>query len=160
MKRLTTLATSCAFMAATAFAAQADCAEDLESLTGGSSAAAQEGISKDGSLAPLQGGDSGSSASSPDMPMTGAESTVSGEGEASTDDGEIAKDGSVAPLEAEGMGAGTAMSGQDAQAQQDESDMAAQVSPEREALIEEARNALAAGVEEACQAALEEAAQL
>lgn len=93
MKRMhgTTLLASCAILSFGAAAASADCAEELAALQSGNASGAEtgapameEGISKDGTHAPLEG----------------EESTTAGEDQASSaSDDEIAKDGSLAPLE-------------------------------------------------------------
>lgn len=167
--------------------AMADCAADLAALSAGASGSAQ-GISKDGSLAPLQAPDAASgtgNAASTDESSTGGNSATTG-GAAATSEpatagggGEegIAKDGSLAPLEgteAEGDTA-VAMSGQDAAAQQRGDQTAAEGaqgggstsedadsgakgetfsvgSAQYSALIVAAQAALDAGSEEACSA--------
>lgn len=162
MKRYTLLA-SAAFLAVTAGAAAADCAEELAMLTGesaGASADASGGeeISKDGSLAPLEeagneGGGTDAAAAAP-----GASSGMEAEAHdsAAEGEGEIAKDGSTAPLEDEaGSSATVATSPQEIEAQQDANashDMA-----HDEDAIARARAALEAGDEEACMEALSEA---
>ncbi len=175
MKYHLTLAASCVFCALGAVAAQADCAADLARMTG--AAGAEEGISKDGSLAPLQGADTGTAATPAETTpaeTTPAEATQTGDAAAGATEGAaegIAKDGTHTPLEDPGGQdqAGIAMSGQDAQAQQQgeataADQAAAGATPsggaDRDALIESARTALAAGDEEACLKALEQAAAL
>ena len=213
MKMHTTLMASCAlaFMSSGAYA---DCAGELASLTkDGAGGAPTQGISKDGSLAPLE-----QPAESEDAAQAGAataantsDTTASGRTEMSTDgegasgetmastntdasgaaasvtgDG-ISKDGTHTPLEGEASGSAEmkAMSGKDAQAQQDGEPTAAgeaqadageetakpesadtadaasggssmQGDADREALMARANQALASGDEEACMAAVEE----
>lgn len=134
----------------------ADCRAELADLTGG--------VSKDGSMAPLQtetGGtpqvDTAAASADGDQPETG--------------EGEVIKDGSVAPLEASDT---RAMSGQDAQAQQAGGETAAAQTGDgstgsanggmetsaRQDAIDRAQAALEAGDEEACMAAVEEAKAL
>lgn len=142
MKVRTTLMASCA-LAIMGAAAYADCADELAAISGESSGSAMtQGIAKDGSLAPLE---DPSATKGPSVPGA-AEAAVERDGEASVDtatapetdiaampatagvstdsvasgDG-IAKDGSHVPLEEETSGNAdqTAMSGQDASAQQD-----------------------------------------
>ena len=157
MTRFTTFTAACALAAAASTAAYADCAADLAEMTGGSGASAHDGISKDGSLAPLQTEGSGT-----DMTTSAQETDVE---EPDSANGEIAKDGTGAPLNQTGLGEGTAMSGQDAQAQQETGATAGgasgdQASSERDSLIEEARTALENGDEAACQDAVDKAANL
>lgn len=90
--------------------------------------------------------------------------TTTGAGDAA-DGNEIAKDGSTAPLEStSGASSDVAMSGQDAQAQQEGQATAAQQAQAesgtdaRATALQEARAALAAGDEAACQEALKRAA--
>lgn len=181
MKRHVTLLAGCAVFALSATAAHADCAEELAQLSAGTSgsAGAEGGISKDGTLAPLQteadaaatggaetdmaGGTTGASAEAGGT-TSGAGSTATGSAEA---DGEIAKDGSQAPLE---TGSAVATSAQDAQAQQEGAGTAAEQAgadaasdgdtPERTAALDRARMALESGDEDACMAAVEEARSL
>jgi hypothetical protein len=197
MKPISTGIVSAALLAMTALSAQADCAAELARLTG--EGAAAEGISKDGSLAPLEGASdaaAGASAgtgtgadhaaseaadtaesagmnsaaptdsASTDTAATGAASTGTASTDSAAAEGEgIAKDGSHAPLEgASGQQPGVAMSGADAQAQQEGQPTAAEQATgasadhsTRDAHIEEARNALAEGNEEACMQAVKAA---
>ncbi|WEF24169.1 hypothetical protein [Paracoccus sp. S3-43] len=190
MKATFTWVASGAFLALTAVSAQADCAAELARLTEGGTAT--EGISKDGSLAPLEGA---SEAADADAAATEAVDTaeaagmnsaaptdgasaegastdgVSAEGTASPDTaaaegGEgIAKDGTHVPLEgASGQQAGVAMSGADAQAQQEgqptaaeQADGGAMDHSGRDAHLQAARDALAAGNEDACMEAVKAA---
>ncbi|VDS08087.1 hypothetical protein PARHAE_01268 [Paracoccus haematequi] len=181
MKATFTWVAGGAFLALTAVSAQADCAAELARLTEGGAAA--EGISKDGSLAPLEGAPdaaAGSDAAATEAAdtaeaagMNSAAPTPEGaaDGAASTDTagadgGEgIAKDGTHVPLEdASGQQAGVAMSGADAQAQQEGQPTAAEQASGgamdhsgREAHIQAARDALAAGNEDACMEAVKAA---
>ncbi|GHG18000.1 hypothetical protein GCM10017322_13610 [Paracoccus aerius] len=176
MKTTLTWVAGSAFLAMTAMSAQADCAAELARLTGGETAS--EGISKDGSLAPLEGSSDGASATdsatetAADAGMNSAAPAASGE--ASADAEGIAKDGSHAPLEGDsGQQAGIAMSGADAQAQQEGqptateqataaatnggSTEASSDASTREAHIQAARDALAAGDEDTCMKAVQAA---
>ncbi len=192
MKPISTGIVGAALFAMTAVAAQADCAAELALLTG--EAGATEGISKDGSLAPLESasdaaaGSGGAPATNNVAPTESASTDTATTGSASTDSsassaastgtaadgGEIAKDGSHVPLEdTSGQQAGVAMSGADAQAQQEgeptaaeqaqveqTSDGAAGTSSDqsaRDAHIKAAQDALAAGDEDACMAAVQAA---
>ena len=195
MKPISTGIVGAALLTMTAFSAQADCAAELARLTG--EGAAAEGISKDGSLAPLESASdaaAGASAgtgtdpaaseaaetaesagmnsaaptdsASTDTAATGAASTGTASTDTAAAEGEgIAKDGSHAPLEgASGQQPGVAMSGADAQAQQEGQPTAAEQATgagadhsTRDAHIEEARNALAEGNEEACMQAVKAA---
>lgn len=144
--------------------ASADCREDLAKLT--------EGVSKDGSMAPLQ---ESSSVATQDMDKEAASKAAEGSDTAmggtaamgsetaSTDSdqsGEVAKDGTEEPLNAD---PDLATSGQDAQAQSEggetaaEQAMAGDGSEDRDAAIARAQAALDAGDEAACMEALEEA---
>lgn len=168
MKHLVTPIAAAAFCILGAGAAQADCAADLAMLEG--TAGTTGGIAKDGSLAPLQkpgtaaGTSTGtdSAAAPPDAgtapPPAGAEG--------------IAKDGTHMPLEGQAAESGKAMSGQDAQAQQQGQPTAAEQaggaasttpatgSDARSAALERARTALSAGDEQACLTALKEVAAM
>lgn len=133
--------------------AYADCAADLAMMDG--QASKHDGISKDGSLAPLQS----QAADTPDGGTASPATTPSPSGA-----GEIAKDGSTAPMQPSGDAVpDQAMSGQDAQAQQDGAPTAAEQAASDEPTdahsmaVEEARAALAKGDEAACKAALEKA---
>ncbi|MCZ0960272.1 hypothetical protein [Paracoccus benzoatiresistens] len=163
MKPICTGAIAAALLALTTVSAQADCAAELARMTEGG-AAAGGGISKDGSLAPLEGGDSasgtdasGAGASGTDMAASGTAAAEGGEG--------IAKDGSHTPMEsAGGQQPGVAMSGADAQAQQEGQPTAAEQATgaaaghsARDAHMKAARDALAAGDEDACMKALQAA---
>ena len=147
MKR--TLLATVAALALSVAAASADCAADLAQMGHGSG----EGISKDGSLAPLQSAGEGT-------PQTGGDAAGGG---TETGEGEVAKDGSAAPLEADAQ---VATSGQDAQAQQAGGDTAAAQAAgsggsghgdDMQAALDRAQAALDAGDEAGCMAALEEA---
>lgn len=190
MKATFTWVAGGAFLALTAVSAQADCAAELARLTEGGTAT--EGISKDGSLAPLEeasdaaatGTDAAATAATEAAdtaeaagmtsaaPADGASTGgASNGGAASTDTaaadgGEgIAKDGTHVPLEdASGQQAGVAMSGADAQAQQEGQPTAAEQASGggtdhsgRDAHIQAARDALAAGNEDACMEAVKAA---
>jgi hypothetical protein len=159
MDRYRSFLAGCALFAISGAAAHADCAEDLAALTG--EAGTAEGISKDGSLAPLQ--DSGTpdpAAAAGGAPAQGAE----GAAEAEAGGEGISKDGSLSPLQ--GAGTAVATSQEDAQAQQQGEPTAAQQAESgsegspRSLAIERAQAALAAGDEAACNAALEEARSL
>ncbi len=153
-----TLLTSCAVAAFMTSPALADCAEDLARMQDGSETSGESsGISKDGSLAPLQTESSESMPATEDADQADNQNQTEGEG--------IAKDGSHVPLEGESdADQDVAMSGQDAQAQQQAEPSAdgttAEGSGDRDALMERAQAALDAGDEEACNQALEEAAAL
>lgn len=170
--------------------AMADCAADLAELSAGASGGGQ-GISKDGSLAPLEAPDAeagGGNAASTAEPNTENSSVVTGGTTATSETagvggvGEegIAKDGSLAPLEGTEAGSDTAvaMSGQDAEAQQRGDQTAAESaeggaspsgdaasgavgatfakgSAQHSALIVAAQAALDAGSEEACSAVVQ-----
>jgi hypothetical protein len=129
---------SCA-LALVGSAAMADCAADLAELKAGSSGNSQ-GISKDGSLAPLEdpaeggnaAGTAGADAGSTADATTGTTATSgTANAEGGTGDG-IAKDGSHEPLEDTEAGGDTAvaMSGQDAAAQQSGAPTAAESAQE------------------------------
>ncbi len=146
-------------------AAHADCAADLARFEAGAATAATEGIAKDGSLAPLQGEASvdttTQAATTPEATTAGT--TATGDASAGGDN-QIAKDGSTAPLESAGdSGADVAMSGQDAQAQQEgQATAAGQAEAEsgtddRATALRDARAALEAGDEAACLEALKRA---
>lgn len=167
--------------------AMADCAADLAELTAGGSGGGQ-GISKDGSLAPLEapeaaaGDSTAASTTDPDAGGSSSGTTATSETAGADGSGEegIAKDGSLAPLEATEGGGDTpaAMSGQDAEAQQRGDQTAAESaeggasssgdaasgaggakfaegSAQHSALIVAAQAALDAGSEEACNAVLQ-----
>ncbi|SEO09888.1 hypothetical protein SAMN04489859_103446 [Paracoccus alcaliphilus] len=154
MKTGTKLMAAGAIWALTAGLASADCAADLAALENQADGET-EGIAKDGSLAPLEDGgavNDGSEAAASDE--------EAGEG--------VARDGTPAEFQEGGndeqTGADLAMSGDDAQAQQEGAptavEQAGDASGDRDAAIERARAALAAGDEEACREALDEAAAL
>jgi hypothetical protein len=149
MKRYRGFLAGCALFAISGAAAHADCAEDLASLTAG-------GISKDGSLAPLQ------ESATPDPGAAAAEASPNPEaGESAAGAESISKDGSQSPFE--GAGDAVATSAQDVEAQQRGEPTAAQQAEngsERAAAIERAQAALDAGDEAGCNAALEEARSL
>ncbi|WP_237168320.1 hypothetical protein [Paracoccus shandongensis] len=180
MKPMSTGLVGAALLALTTVAAQADCAAELARLTGGGTAA--EGISKDGSLAPLEtaadaaaaGADAAASQAADTAEAAGMTSAAptdsAASGGAATDtaaegNGGIAKDGSHTPLEgAGGQQPGVAMSGADAAAQQKGQPTAAEQATgaagdqsTRDAHIQAARDALAAGDEDACMKAIEAA---
>ncbi len=139
MKRGTIMAAAL-IMALGAGAASADCAADMARLG--------HGISKDGSMAPLQGSSTPPPAS--DTGGTAAAPPAEGEG--------IAKDGSETPL---GANPDIATSGQDAQSQSSGGDTAAaqatgagEAPQSKEDALAKARAALDAGDEAACNEAL------
>ena len=170
--------------------AMADCAADLAELSAGVSGGGQ-GISKDGSLAPLEAPDAaagGDNAASTADPNAGNSSAITGETTATSEtagtggvaEEGITKDGSLAPLEGTEAGGDTAvaMSGQDAAAQQSGDQTAAESaqggasssgdaasgaggagvaegSAQHSALIVAAQAALDAGSEEACSAVVQ-----
>lgn len=123
MKPICTGLVGAALLALTTVSAQADCAAEIARVTAG--AGASEGISKDGSLAPLEEASDTNAGATADAAATGAAaasgmSPAAPATEAGAGAGEgIAKDGSHVPLEtAGGAQPGVAMSGADAQAQQ------------------------------------------
>ena len=158
-------------------AAYADCAADLATFEA-QAAASADGIAKDGSLAPLQGDSAADTAAgttaagtttaadTDTAATTSADTTAGATGADDAADGnQIAKDGSTAPLETtSGASSDVAMSGQDAQAQQEgQATAAEQAAGEsgtdaRATALQEARAALEAGDEAACQEALKRAA--
>lgn len=122
-------------------AASADCAAEIRHLT--------EGISKDGSLAPLQ-------TPADATPQTGDTTASDAPAEA---EGEVAKTGDAAPLATDPA---QAMSGEDAQAQSaggaTAAEQAAGAPGDAKAdALARAEAALAAGDEAGCMAAVEEA---
>jgi hypothetical protein len=126
-----------------AAAAQADCAGEIAKLSGHGG-----GISKDGSLAPLEG--------------AGTDSAGAAEQAAPSPDGAIAKDGGDMPLEGTGGATqGAAMSQQDAEAQQQGGSTAAEAAAAASGgggdALQRAQAALAAGDEAGCMQAVEEA---
>lgn len=145
MKRQLLISAAAAGLLFGATGAWADCAEELAQL--------EEGVSKDGSMAPLQ--EEGAA-----TPQTGGDMAAGG-GEAATGEGEVAKTGETEPLEADPS---LATSGQDAQAQSAGGETAAEQAEgstggdggPAEALAR-ARAALDAGDEAGCMAAVEEA---
>lgn len=162
MKPIRTGIVGAALLALTTVSAQADCAAEIARLTAGEDTSGG-GISKDGSLAPLEGaadaaavGDAAASAAT-DMSPPADNDAGDGAG--------IAKDGSHVPLETAGSAQpGIAMSGADAQAQQEgrptAAEQAAGDTPDgssRDIHIQAARDALAGGDEDACMRAIEAA---
>jgi len=148
MNRFYMIVASGALVTFSSLAAQADCAAEIAKLDSGTSGPT-EGISKDGSLAPLQDGP----ASTQQQPTAPPEKPSSDA---------VAKDGTLAPLEGQGTADKTdqAMSAADAQAQQEgKPTAAAEASKESSPAtsLAEARAALAAGDEEACMKAVEAA---
>lgn len=148
MKPHSILLASCAVFAISTVAATADCADELAAMTGGAASAGVEGgISKDGSMAPLETeAEAGAETGIGTTTTTGGATTTAttdgtttagrADAEASSASGDaeggIAKDGSLAPLEedagtssTEGASAGVATSAQDAQSQQDGGETAA-----------------------------------
>lgn len=141
MKRLHILLPVAALMAM-AGGALADCREDLAQM--------QQGISKDGSQAPLAEGTSGTPQASDNQPATEMDG-ASGEG--------LAKDGTHMPLATD---PGVATSAEDAQAQQQGGGTAAEVASgaagaASPSALEEAQAALDRGDEAACRDALDRA---
>jgi hypothetical protein len=121
--------------------AMADCADELAQLT--------QGVSKDGSLAPLQ-------RSTDATPQTG---DASGGEEVATGEGEVAKTGDTEPLQADPS---LATSGQDAQAQSAGGATAAAQAAGAEGndkadALARAQAALDSGDEAACMRAVDEA---
>lgn len=158
------LIAACAFSTAAA-PAWADCKQELAQLQGQIQDEGAGEISKDGSLAPLEGDDTSENSSSGAAVGTSPETTSSSnQTSLGTDDGEIAKDGSEVPLNTDT--AGIAMSGQDAEAQQDDASAALAekgpetVSQEVHAALARAADALEAGDEAGCLEAVEEARAL
>ena len=148
------LVAGCALLVIGATTATADCAAELAAYQSGSAEAEGGGeIAKDGSLAPMQTETAGDAAAT-----TGTAGEA--DDEAAQEEG-VAKDGTEAPMQEETADtsgeseAGAAISGQDAQAQQ-QADAPAGGDARAEALAR-AEAALAAGDEEGCMAALEEA---
>jgi len=143
-----TIAASVAICAFSSFAAQADCAAEIAKIEG-EAGASTEGISKDGSLAPLQ--DGSDTTQGQQAPAPAAQSSTE----------TVAKDGTEVPLAGQGNIDKTnqAMSGADAQAQQEGKPTAAQEAASdasgADDPLSQARAALAAGDEEACMKALE-----
>lgn len=149
------LVAACTIGAAAA-PAWADCQEELAQLQGEVQPEGG-GISKDGSLAPLE--ESSTAAEAPATATDGA-----GGADTANAEGTVVKDGSETPLETDLSGIAT--SGQEAAAQQDEAapgqtgDSSAAMSPEAEAALERATAALQAGDEAGCMEAVEEARSL
>jgi hypothetical protein len=145
MKRHLLLAAAALGMTATA--ASADCAAEIEALS--------EGVSKDGSMAPL---------AAPATPQTGESTAAAGSAGSADAEGEIAKEGSTAPLEADPS---VATSAEDAQAQSQGGETAAQQAQGaaggegggtmRAEALARAQTALDAGDEAGCMEAVEEA---
>ncbi|MBY5988042.1 hypothetical protein [Roseovarius atlanticus] len=185
MKRKMTSVLALCTIAGLSGPALADCQDELAQLTGEPGMEVEGGISKDGSLAPLEDPDASADASGS---VDGADSTsdtgasdsgsdsssdtdLSAQAEdmnsdAAEGDGEVVKDGDTAPLETDTSSVAT--SGQDAAAQQDGSgdDSAtassdassdSEMSQEAKDAIETAKAALEAGDEKACMDAVEEA---
>ena len=138
MKRLHILLPVAALMAM-AGGALADCREDLAQM--------RQGISKDGSQAPLAEGTSGTPQASDSQPAAEMDA-ASGEG--------LAKDGTHMPLATD---PGVATSAEDAQAQQQGGGTAAEVASgaASPSALEEAQSALDRGDEAACRDALDRA---
>lgn len=168
MKPIRTGVVGAALLALTTVSAQADCAAEIARITTG--AVASEGISKDGSLAPLEGApDAAAGADAAAATETAAAAGMDSAAPpdaASADSGAgIAKDGSHVPLQsAGGQQPGIAMSGADAQAQQEGQPTAAEQAAgavanqsTRDTHIQAARDALATGDEDACMKAIEAA---
>lgn len=181
MKRKMTSVLALCTIAGLSGPALADCQDELAQLTGEAGMEVEGGISKDGSLAPLEDPDasaeaSGSvdgaaSTSDTGASDSGSDTDLSAQAEdmnsdASEGDGEVAKDGDTAPLETDTSSVAT--SGQDAAAQQDgsgdasatassDSGSESEMSQEAKDAIETAKAALEAGDEKACMDAVEEA---
>ncbi|WP_283177618.1 hypothetical protein [Gemmobacter sp. 24YEA27] len=150
-----------------AASAQADCTAELAALGYSPDAGTSgQGISKDGSLAPLETGENGASSGDQPADSTMSEAQPEADGNTGSTEG-IAKDGTTAPLETPDD---LATSGDDAQAQQEGEPTAAETaktdgasgetaekSEAHMAAVEKARAALAAGDEAGCMAAVEEA---
>lgn len=149
MQRRLTAVIAASAIAGLAGPALADCEQELSELRGRLQAEAEDGVSKDGSLAPLEG--SGSEA--PEMDRS---DMSSGSDQSTTAEGgnEIVKDGDTAPLETDMSNRAT--SGQQAEAQQQDG-ASARMSQEAKDALEAAQAALDAGDEEACMEALEKA---
>jgi hypothetical protein len=144
MKRHLLISAAAVAMLSIASAASADCAEELAQL--------QEGVSKTGAMAPLEG-------SAPATPQTGGGAAAGGE--AAPGENEIAKTGDTAPLQ---MDPDVATSVQDAQAQSQGGETAAAQAEGAEGdgktqadALARAQAALDAGDEAGCMAAVEEA---
>lgn len=147
MQRRLTAVIAASAIAGLAGPALADCEQELSELR--DRLQAEDGVSKDGSLAPLEG--SGSEA--PEMDRSGMDS---GSDQSTTAEGgnKIVKDGDTAPLETDMSNRAT--SGQQAEAQQQDG-ASAKMSKEAKDALEAAQAALNAGDEEACMEALEKA---
>lgn len=147
MQRRLTAVIAASAIAGLAGPALADCEQELSELR--DRLQAEDGVSKDGSLAPLE--ESGSEA--PEMDRSGM---GSGSDQSTTAEGdnEIVKDGDTAPLETDMSNRAT--SGQQAEAQQQDG-ASAKMSQEAKDSLEAAQAALNAGDEEACMEALEKA---
>lgn len=159
MKRYHAMMLGCALCVLSPAVAQADCKTELAAFEAGQ-VPNTGGIAKDGSMAPLQDPSAPTTQSNSGSPPA---TENKGPGQAPNASGGIAKDGSTAPLAA---APSQAMSGQDAQAQQEGRGTAAQTAQssandaiaedaDRARAIAEAKAALLAGNEEACLAALQ-----
>lgn len=149
-----------------AASAQADCRAELAALGYSPDAGTTgQGISKDGSLAPLETGENEASSGDQSADSSMTEAQQDADSNTGSTEG-IAKDGTTAPLEAPDD---LATSGDDAQAQQEGEPTAAETantdgaagettakSEAHMAAVEKARAALAAGDEAGCMAAVEE----
>ena len=172
-QHLMTLMAGSAMLALSAGFAYGDCAADLARLTN----EAHVADNGDATQAPEADADAGADlgADAPDMTADTMADSPNGDMSPTDDMAQddmaqsegVAKDGSLAPLEeSPGDNDDLAMSGQDAEAQQDgqptASEQAADAAPhgDRETLLEQARTALAAGDEDACREALDAAARL
>jgi len=157
MNRYVLLMAGCALWALGPAPALADCRSELAAFETGR-VSNTGGISKDGSLAPLQA--PATNSAKPGSSATAADGTT----RAPTPEGGVAKDGTRAPLDAMSS---QAMSGQDAQAQQAGDPTAAETAQTKDQTVEanpdraiaEAKTALMAGNEEACLAALRKIAK-
>ncbi|MFZ5962705.1 hypothetical protein ACOXXX_07110 [Thalassococcus sp. BH17M4-6] len=158
--------------------AMADCKAELAELTGKTQMDSSAGISKDGSLAPLETAEGDSTGMSDggttetaqnddgmsdeqdgiskDGSLAPLENADAGSDDMSDSDAQIAKDGDTAPLETDTSAIATS-----GQAAADQQDMAAgEKSQEYQDAIEVAEAALEAGNESACMEAVEEARSL
>ncbi|QFT96592.1 hypothetical protein FIU85_04700 [Roseovarius sp. THAF8] len=181
MKRKMTSVLALCTIAGLSGPALADCQDELAQLTGEAGMEVEGGISKDGSLAPLEDPDANADASGSVDGAASTSDTDTSDSSSNTDlsaqaedmnsdaaegDGEVVKDGDTAPLETDTSSVAT--SGQDAAAQQDGSGDASatansdansdsEMSQEAKDAIETAKAALEAGDEKACMDAVEEA---
>ena len=153
IRSMSSLIAACAISAAAA-PAWADCQQELALLKGEVQPEGEEGaIAKDGSLAPLEQGESAAAETS------ASTADATGQSDPAAADGEVAKDGAEAPLETDLSGIAT--SGQEAAAQQDETAETSPVlSEDAQAALARAEAALQSGDETGCMEAVEEARSL